>query len=223
MTGSWLELAAQTNRQWLNVLVACEYSGRVRDAFAMQGHNAISVDFEPTERPEGHHHQGDVMHWLGMHGEHVDLMVAHPPCTYLANSGVRWLYEQEGRWELMEEAARFFTDLLNQPIPMIAVENPIPHRHAGLPKYTQTIQPWQFGDNESKRTCLWLKGLNPLVPEVTVKPDNVAQSVHRAAPSPTRWKDRSRTFPGIARAMGQQWGNSFSGADRVPSTGRTSA
>lgn len=135
-------------------------------------------------------------------------MIAHPPCTYLANSGVRWLHTQDGRWPKMEAAAEFFKRLLNAPVERIAVENPIIHGHA---KYIieadqdQTIQPWMFGHGETKATCLWLKNLPPLVPTNIV--EGREPRVHHASPGPDRWKERSRTLPGIAKAMAEQWGS----------------
>ena len=187
----------------MRVLIACEFSGVVRDAFAALGHDAWSCDLLPSER-QGNHIQDDVLKHLD---DGWDLMIAHPPCTYLANSGVRWLHEKEGRWELMREAAEFFRTLLNADIQRIAVENPIPHRYAleiiGK-KYDQIIQPWQFGHGETKATCLWLKRLPKLKPTRIVSGrDN---RVHREPPGRDRWKSRSRSFAGIAEAMAQQWG-----------------
>jgi len=186
----------------MRVLVCCEFSGVVRDAFIAAGHNAVSCDLLPSERP-GPHYQGDVRDILG---DGWDLMIAHPPCTRLANSGVRWLHERN-LWDEMREAAEFFRLLLDAPIPRIAVENPIPHRYAleiiGR-KYDQIIQPWQFGHGETKATCLWLKNLPPLHPT-----NIVAGREHRIwkmPPSPRRALERSRTYPGIARAMAEQWG-----------------
>ena len=191
----------------LRVLVACEFSGIVRDAFIARGHDAVSCDLLPSERP-GPHIVGDVRELLG---DGWDLMVAHPPCQYLALSGVRWLYggkgtvRDPGRWLEMEVAAEFFQALLDAPIPRIAVENPIQHRHAGLPKPTQRIQPYQFGTPETKATCLWLKNLPPLVPTNIV--DGRTPRVHFASPGPDRWKERSRTDVNIAAAMADQWGS----------------
>lgn len=190
----------------MKVLVACEFSGIVRDAFLDAGHAAMSCDILPTERP-GPHYQGDVRDVLD---DGWDLMVAHPPCTYLALSGVRWLYGGKGtvrdpsRWAEMEDAAAFFRLLLDAPILRVAVENPIMHRHGGLPRATQIIQPWQFGHGETKATGLWLRGLPSLTP-TNVVPER-EQRVHRMAPGPDRWRERSRTFPGIAAAMAAQWG-----------------
>jgi len=190
------------------VLVACEFSGIVRDAFINQGHEAVSCDLIETERA-GPHYLGSVTDILN---DGWDLMVAHPPCTYLANSGVRWLYGGKGnvkdstRWANMEASAKFFRTLLEAPIPRIAVENPIMHRW-GLDivgsKYTQIIQPWWFGMGETKATCLWLKNLPPLIPTNIV--EGRKPRVHFESPSPTRWKERSRTLQEIADAMATQW------------------
>ena len=189
----------------LSVLVACEYSGIVRDAFIRRGHYAISCDLLPTESDFGPHHQGDV---LPLVSKPWDLVIAHPPCTYLANSGVRWLHERPERWAQLDEAAALFRACLDANAPRIAVENPVPHKYAveriGA-SYTQTVQPWQFGHGETKRTCLWLKGLPPLVPTNIV--DGREARVHRMPPGPDRQKERSRFFSGIADAMADQWGN----------------
>ena len=144
----------------MNVLVACEFSGVVRDAFAKRGHYAVSCDLLPTDSPSTNHYQGDVRDLL-IHNA-WDLMIGHPPCTYLTNSGVRWLSEDPERWQQLDEGAAFFKLLLDADIPKIAIENPIPHKYAveriGR-KYDQIIQPWQYGHGETKATCLWLKGL----------------------------------------------------------------
>jgi hypothetical protein len=143
-------------------------------------------------------------------GDGWDLMVAHPPCTNLALSGVRWLYGGRGtvrepvRWAAMERDAAFFQMLLDAPIPMVAVENPTMHSHAGIRKPDQWVQPWMFGHGETKRTGLWLRGLPPLTP-TNIVPER-EQRVHKMAPSPDRWRERSRTFEGIAAAMASQWG-----------------
>ena len=187
----------------MKVLVACEFSGRVRDAFIARGHDAWSCDLEPTETP-GPHIRDDVRRVLR---EGWDLMVAHPPCRFLANSGIRWLKNNPSRWVQMQIAADFFRYLLDAPIPRIAVENPIPHRHALAiigRRYDQIIQPWQFGHGETKATCLWLKGLAPLTPTVVV--EGRERRVHRAPDTKDRAKMRSRTYPGIAAAMAEQWG-----------------
>ena len=188
----------------MKILIACEFSGIVREAFARKGHDAWSCDLLPTER-SGNHIQGDVRDILD---DDWDMMIAHPPCTYLANSGVRWLHERPERWEKLREAADFFRTLLNAPIERICVENPIPHRYAiqliGR-KYDQIIQPYQFGEPYSKATCLWLKNLSPLKPTKILK-SGIVQKVWREPPSPERWKNRSRTYPGVAKAMAEQWG-----------------
>lgn len=198
------------------VLIACEFSAVVREAFAALGHDAWSCDLLPSERG-GKHYQGDALDILG---QGWDLLIAHPPCTYLCNSGVRWLAPggklNPDRHRLMVEACDFFAELLAAPIPHICVENPVMHkyarnylqetwrvlRHDARP--TQSIQPWQFGHGEVKRTCLWLKNLPPLVPTDIV--DGRTARVHRASPGPNRWKERSRTLPGIGLAMASQWG-----------------
>jgi len=196
----------------MRVLVACEYSGRVREAFRKLGHDAWSCDILPADDGSEYHIQDDVLKHLD---EGWDLMIAHPPCTYLTNAGVTWLYRQEGRWEKMREGAEFFKKLLDASIPMIAVENPIMHKYAveiiGR-RQDQVIQPWMFGHMESKGTCLWLKGLPKLTPTNDVKtemlklPKNVQQRMHYLPPSPDRWKLRSTTYQGIADAMADQWG-----------------
>lgn len=189
----------------MRVLVACEFSGIVRDAFIAKGHDAVSCDLEPTERP-GPHIQGDVADLLG---DEWDLVIAHPPCTYLANSGVRWLYDRDGgrnyeRWNDMYDAATFFRACLNANAPMVAVENPVIHKYSGLPKPDFTVQPWQFGEPFTKRTCFWTKGLPPLIPTKIVAERRPA--VHHEPPGPERKKNRSRFYPGMAAAMAEQWG-----------------
>jgi hypothetical protein len=190
----------------MKVLVACEFSGIVREAFQNLGHQATSCDLLDTEIP-GNHYKGDIKDILY---DGWDLMIAFPPCTYLANSGVRWLYGGKGtardpvRWKLMEEAAKFFQTLLDAPIDKIAVENPIMHLHAGIRKPDQIIQPWQFGHGEIKSTALWLKNLPKLVPTNIV--EGRANRVHFSPDSKDRWKKRSRTLSGIAQAMAEQWG-----------------
>jgi len=194
----------------MRVLVACEYSGTVRDAFRQMGHDAVSCDLLPTDVP-GPHYQGDVMDIIH---DGWDLMIAHPPCTYLSNSGVRWLHQQEGRWEMMRDGAEFFRTLLQSSIPRIAVENPIMHKYAkdiiGVSQ-TQVIQPWMFGHMEQKATCLWLKNLPPLVPTSDVKaemlklPKSEREKMFYLSPSEDRWKLRSKTYTGIAKAMAAQW------------------
>lgn len=212
----------------LRVLVACEYSGRVREAFRRLGHDAWSCDLLPSEDDSPHHIQGDVLPILGANSYytqnryHWDLMIAHPPCTYMANSGAKHLYlgmkkengRNEDRWSRMAEAAAFFCKLLNADIPYIAIENPVMVGHAldlvGQ-NFTQSIQPWQFGHKEVKRTCLWLKGLPALSPtdnvydEMMALPYSERAKVHYASPGPDRWKERSRTYQGIADAIAHQW------------------
>ena len=195
----------------MRVLVACEYSGKVRDAFIAMGHEAMSCDLLPTDVP-GPHYQGNVFDIIN---DGWDLMVAHPPCTYLTNAGVSWLYRKEGRWEQMRDGAEFFKKLLEADIPRIAVENPIMHKYAKEiigQSQTQIVQPWMFGHMEQKATGLWLKNLPPLKETNNVKkemlelPSNVRQRLHYLPPSPDRWKLRSETFSGLAQAMAEQWG-----------------
>ena len=187
----------------MRVLVACEYSGKVRDAFIAQGHDAISCDILSTEST-GPHYQGDVFDIID---QDWDLMIAHPPCTYLTNSGVRWLHQRPERWGQLKEGAEFFKALLEADIPKIAVENPIMHKYAvdiiGR-RQDQIIQPWQFGHGETKATGFWLKGLPKLQPTDIV--EGREQRVHLLPPSKDRWKLRSTTYQGIADAMALQWG-----------------
>lgn len=187
----------------MKVLVACEYSGIVRDAFIKAGHDAVSCDLLPTER-EGPHIQGDV---LAIDLSKFDMVIAHPPCTYLANSGVRWRVERQ-EWPQVEMAALFFRRFI-ACAPLWAVENPVVHKHAGLPKSNFTVQPWQFGDPVKKRVCFWTN-LPPLRP--THPPEHVKfakDTIHRMAPGPERQKERSRFFPGLASAMAYQWSKSL--------------
>ena len=181
----------------MKILVACEYSGIVRDAFKALGHDVTSCDLLPTERP-GKHYQGDIRDLLN---DKWDLMIAHPPCTHLAVSGARWF---KNKVKEQKEALDFVRMLLEANIPRIALENPISIISSKIRKPDQIIQPWQFGHGEVKATCLWLKGL-PLL-----KPTNVVKGrearVWKMPPSPERWKDRSRTLTGIAEAMAKQWG-----------------
>jgi len=205
----------------MKVLVACEFSGIVRDAFIAAGHDAISCDLLPSERP-GPHIQGNVLDLLYRPGgeptafsDTLSLLIAHPPCTYLSNSGVRWLYGGKGtvrdpeRWDAMIDAAGFFASLLHAPVPRIAVENPIMHRYGreaiGPHAAIQTVQPWMFGTPETKATQLWLDNLPPLIPTNIV--DGRTPRVHYASPGPNRWAERSRTDPNIAAAMADQWGS----------------
>ena len=193
----------------MRVLVACEYSGTVRDAFIKLGHDVMSCDIIPTDVP-GPHYEGDV---LDVINDGWDLMIAHPPCTYLSNAGARFLYPKgqlnSDRLKLGLEAKQFFMALYNSNIPKICVENPIPSTVYELPLYTQTIQPYEYGHPFKKRTCLWLKGLPKLIPTNIV---NERQS----SKVPGNWfnkggkdrqKNRAKTFQGIADAMASQWGN----------------
>jgi len=188
----------------VRVLVACEYSGRVRDAFRALGHDAVSCDLLPSEIP-GPHFQGDVVPLLR---KPWDMVIAHPPCTYLANSGVRWRVERQ-EWDQVREGAELFLAHLNANAPFVAVENPVMHcygrDHIGRgPDFT--VQPWQFGDPYRKRTCFWTRGLPPLRPTSNMIAGDAEAVCHKAPPSPDRWKDRSRTYPGIAQAIAKQWG-----------------
>lgn len=182
----------------MRVLVACEFSGIVRDAFIARGHEAYSIDLLPSET-EGPHWQGDVTPFLV---PAWDLCLAFPPCTYLAVSGARWF---AGRQQEQAEALAFVQLLMDAPIPRIAIENPIGVISTRIRKPDQIIQPWQFGHGEVKATCLWLKGLPKLQPTAIVS--GRTPRVHHASPGPGRWRERSRTLPGIAAAMAEQWGS----------------
>lgn len=210
----------------MRVLVACEYSGRVRDAFIRAGHMAMSCDLLDTEVP-GPHYKGDIRDVIDttrqVQGRGWDLMIAHPPCTRLTNSGVRWLKVPppgktlEQMWADLESAASFYKMLRDVPIAKKAIENPIMHCYARERikiGNRQVVQPWWFGEEAFKATGLELIGLPPLVPTNKLVPppkgtsEHAAWSkVHRASPGPDRWKDRSRTYDGIARAMAEQWGS----------------
>jgi hypothetical protein len=181
----------------MRVLVACEYSGTVRDAFIAKGHDAMSCDLLPTDKP-GPHYQGDVFDVIN---DGWDLMIAHPPCTHLAVSGARWFKDKVTE---QAEALNFVRRLMNAHIDRICIENPVSIISSRIRKPDQTIQPWQFGHGETKRTCLWLKGLPKLVPTDIV--DGRNQRIWKLPPSPDRWKIRSATFQGIADAMANQWG-----------------
>ena len=181
------------------VLIACEYSGTVRDAFLALGHEAMSCDLLPTDAP-GPHYQGDVRDVLDYPW---DLMIAHPPCTDLSVSGARHFAAKrmDGR---QQASVSFFLRLAKADIPHIAIENPVCIMSSLWRKSDQTIQPWQFGHGETKATCLWLKNLPPLNPTSLV--DGREQRIHKLPPSPDRWKIRSKTYDGIAKAMAEQWG-----------------
>lgn len=184
----------------MRVLVACEYSGAVRDAFRARGHEAMSCDLLPTD-VDGPHYQGDVFDIIG---DGWDLMIAHPPCTDLAVSGARHFPAKiaDGR---QGRALDFVQRLLDAPVGRIALENPISVISSKIRKPDQVIQPWMFGHGEVKATCLWLKNLPLLTPTAVV--DGREARVHRMAPGPNRWKERSRTLSGIAAAMAEQWGD----------------
>lgn len=233
----------------MRVLVACEYTGTVRDAFTAAGHDAWSCDLLPALTPTNKHIVGDVREILhGMDGLQWDmLMVAHPPCTRLCNSGVRWLTEPPGKltaehysaaeveayktmdrdqrlafmWAKLDEGAELFSDLWNAPIDRVCIENPVMHEHAkrrirNYQEFAQSVQPWNFGDPEAKRTCFWLRGLDPLQKTYQTwdecrialgLPDDAKpeQRVHNVPPGPARWAERSKFFPAIAAAMVEQW------------------
>jgi len=198
----------------MRVLIACEFSGTVRRAFTARGHDAWSCDLLPAEDGSNRHIVGDARDLLN---DGWDLlMVAHPPCTRLCNSGVRWLTKAPpGRtladmWAELETGAALFSAFWNAPIPRIAVENPVMHKHAkalidGYAPPAQSVQPWQYGHGEVKRTCLWLRGLPVLTPTDVV--EGREARVHRMPPGPNRGKERSRFFSGIADAMADQWGS----------------
>lgn len=181
----------------MRVLIACEFSGTVREAFAARGHDAWSCDILPTEVP-GKHLQCDVAEVLG---EGWDMMIAHPPCTHLAVSGARWFGEKVGE---QSDALNFVRLLMAAPIPRIAIENPVSIISSRIRKCDQVIQPWQFGHGEMKTTCLWLKNLPRLRPTDIV--EGREQRVWKLPPSADRWALRSKTFDGIAEAMADQWG-----------------
>ena len=203
-----------SNRIEPRVLIACETSGIVREAFRDRGFDAWSCDLLPSEDDSAHHRIADARDLLA---EAWDLIiVAHPPCTRLCNSGVRWLTKApagrtlEDMWSELDEAADFFAVFLNADCPMVAIENPVMHKHAkkripGYRDFSQSIQPWQYGHGETKRTCLWLKGLPNLEPTDVV--EGREARVHNLPPGPNRWKERSRFYTGIAAAMAQQWGD----------------
>lgn len=192
----------------MNILIACEESGTVRDAFIKKGHNAISCDILPTSS-SGPHIQGPVEHLLKYKW---DMIIAHPPCTYLCNSGVHHLHKDPDRWQKMEDAVKFFNMFRDIDCEKVCIENPIPHKYGIGKTYTQIVQPWQFGHPEKKATCLWLKGLPKLIHTKNVKiemenlPKKLSQRIHYASPSKDRAKIRSKTFQGIADAMADQWG-----------------
>lgn len=197
----------------MRVLIACEYSGTVREAFRAKGHEAMSCDLLPSEQP-GPHYQGDVRDLLG---QGWDLLIAHPPCTFLSVSGMHWTARGLRDPKLTEDALDFVRLLLAAPVPRIALENPVSVISSRLRKPDQTVQPYHFGHDASKATCLWLKNLPPLTPTGFVEPrmvdgrkrwgNQTDSGQNKLAPSADRWKDRSRTFQGIANAMADQWGD----------------
>lgn len=196
----------------MKVLVACEYSGVVRDAFIRKGHDALSCDLLPTDAP-GPHYQGDIR---DLDLTEFDLLIAFPPCTYLCSSGLHWNKRRPERAAKTEEALEFVRYLLDAPVPRIALENPVGCISTRIRRYTQIIQPHQFGHDASKRTCLWLKGLPPLIPTEHIAPrmvdgkarwaNQTDSGQNRLPPSKDRWKIRSLTYSGIAQAMADQWG-----------------
>lgn len=183
----------------MKVLIACEFSGSVRRAFRALGHDAFSCDLLPAEDGQEFHIQGDCIPVAA--SRNWDLMIAHPPCTHLAVSGARWFKDKQAE---QSKAISFVLALANAPIPRIAIENPISVLSSRWRKPDQIIQPWQFGHGEVKATCIWLKNLPVLKPTRIV--DGRLPRVHYASPRPDRWKERSRTLPGIASAMAEQWG-----------------
>lgn len=201
----------------MNVLVACEYSGKVREAFRKLGHEAYSLDIIDSDDNSPYHIKNDLFSFLesGVGNKYVgfiapirfDLIIAHPPCTYLCNSGVSWLHKDKTRWGKMIDGANFFKKIMELDCPKIAIENPIMHKYAieiiGR-RQDQVIQPWQFGHGETKATCLWLKNIPKLVPTNIV--EGRVQRLHLLPPSKDRAKLRSETYQGIADAMAEQWG-----------------
>lgn len=197
----------------MNVLIACEFSGIVRDAFRSRGHNAYSCDLLPSENDGTHHIWSDVRHHLSGYGVQKypwDLMIAHPPCTYTCSSGLHWNKRVPGRDELTDDAIEFVRTLLDAPITRIALENPIGCISSRIRKPDQIIQPWMFGEDASKATCLWLKNTPPLTPTNIIKKkryaNQTASGQNKLGPSADRWKLRSITYRGIAEAMADQWG-----------------
>lgn len=201
----------------MRVLVACEFSGIVRNAFRARGHYAYSCDLLPSEDGSIYHYQRDILGVIHEpfygDGDSWDLMIAHPPCTYLCSSGLHWNKRRPERAQKTEQALEFVRQLLGANIPKIALENPIGCISSQIRKPDQIVQPWMFGHDESKATCLWLKNLPPIVPTNNVKrpqgerySNQTASGQNRLGPSDTRWMDRSRTYTGIALAMAEQWG-----------------
>lgn len=198
----------------MRILVACEYSGRVRRAFSALGHDVLSADFEPAEDDSPLHYQGDCFDLI--RDQHFDMMVAHPPCTYLSVSGMHWTKRGLRDPKLTDDALDFVQRLMDAPINRIAIENPVSVISSRIRRPDQIINPYQFGDDASKKTCLWLKNLPPLRPTAFVEPriidgkprwgNQTDSGQNKLAPSDDRWKERSRTYQGIADAFASQWG-----------------
>ena len=184
----------------MRIIVGCEYSGIVRDAFMARGHVACSVDLLPGEKP-GPHYMEDLIKFCNRNKDNYDMLIAHPPCTHLAVSGARWFKDKK---EEQEEALQFVREIMELPFKYIAIENPISIISTKIRKPDQIIQPWMFGHGETKATCLWLKNLPKLVPTNIV--GGREARIHKMSPGPNRWKERSRTYQGIADAMAAQWG-----------------
>jgi hypothetical protein len=201
----------------MKILIACETSAIVRDAFRKLGHDAWSCDLLPCEGDPTWHIQGGALETA--YGQTWDMMIAHPPCTYLSSSGLHWNKRRPERAVLTQEALQFAIHLASAPIPLVAIENPIGRLNTAWKKPNQIIQPHQFGHDASKATCLWLKGLEPLAPTKWVEPrmvdgrprwaNQTDSGQNKLGPSPDRWKDRSRTYQGIADAMAAQWGTNL--------------
>lgn len=206
----------------MKILIACETSGTVRNAFLDRGHDAWSCDVLPSDDLTNRHIQDDVLEVLKMESWDM-LMVAHPPCTRLCNSGVRWLHKAPpGKtlaemWEQLDQGAELFSKLWNADVPRVAIENPVMHKHAkarikNFQPFAQSVQPYEFADsidaedNVSKRTCLWLRNLPPLIKTGTLTRETARQDIYNASPGKDRWKVRSKFHKGIAQAMADQWG-----------------
>jgi hypothetical protein len=199
----------------MKILVACEFSGVVRDAFAAKGHYAVSCDLLPSESPRNHF-QGDIFDFILNYESDWDMMIAHPPCTYLSGSGMHWTTRGLRDPQLTEDALKFVSNLMLLPFPRICIENPVGVISTRITKPTQIIQPYEFGHDASKRTCLWLKGLPKLVPTNYIEPrivngkkrwgNQTDSGQNRLGPSEDRWAKRSVTYQGIAEAMAEQWG-----------------
>ena len=209
----------------MKILIGCETSGTVRNAFLDKGHDVWSCDILPADDQTNRHIQDDVRNVLRMEAWDL-LMVAHPPCTRLCNSGVRWLHKAppgktvEEMWQELDEGAALFSDLWNADVPRIAIENPVMHKHAkariqNFEPFAQSVQPYEFAesveaeDNVTKRTCLWLKNLPKLVKTGSLTRETARSDIHHASPGPDRWKVRSKFHKGLAEAMANQWGTAL--------------